>query len=201
MQTYTRIEAAEKFAVSNTIIARNLKAIETMGFGGLLEDNRLTERAIYLIELYRAKDFSMLDDELAIENEATEIEAEVITEAVPDTAAAGAIVTMADRCSQIAANVGTVEVMDATPYEERATAARSALAKFVEARNARSHKLAHNAATKRRTIEQIAVEHAVGDLMTYTNTYESVLAEGMQATQSAAVEGIDSMGKPAVATR
>jgi hypothetical protein len=36
-----------------------------MGFEGLTtDDNKLTERAIYLIELFRNKDFPMLDDEL-----------------------------------------------------------------------------------------------------------------------------------------
>jgi hypothetical protein len=65
MTTYTRLEAAQQFNVSNTIIARNLKSLVEMGFEGLTtDDNKLTERAIYLIELFRNKDFSMLDDEL-----------------------------------------------------------------------------------------------------------------------------------------
>ena len=65
MQTYTRLEAAQQFGVSNTIISRNLKALSDMGFADLTtDDNRLTERAIYLIELFRNKDFSLLDDEL-----------------------------------------------------------------------------------------------------------------------------------------
>ncbi len=65
MTTYTRLETAQQFGVSNTIIARNLKSLVEMGFMDLTtDDNRLTERAIYLIELFRNKDFSLLDDEL-----------------------------------------------------------------------------------------------------------------------------------------
>jgi hypothetical protein len=51
MTTYTRLEAAEKFGVSNTIVSRNLKALLEYGFSSceiLSDDNRLTERAIYL---------------------------------------------------------------------------------------------------------------------------------------------------------
>jgi hypothetical protein len=196
MQTYTRIEAAAKFAVSNTIIARNLKAIETMGFGGLLEDKRLTERAIYLIELYRAKDFSMLDDELAIENEATEIEAEVITET--DTAAAGSL-TLASTCQTIADRTGTIALTSSEPYEQRAAAARSALAQFVQTNNERGQRLAQNAATTRRSFEQLGQEHAIGHLMTYAESLNATLAEGMAMMQNGAVSMADNMGKSAAA--
>jgi hypothetical protein len=198
MQTYTRIEAAAKFAVSNTIIARNLKAIETMGFGGLLEDNKLTERAIYLIELYRAKDFSMLDDELAIENQATEIEAEVITEAAPDTAAAGSL-TLASTCQTIADRTGTIALTSSEPYEQRAAAARSALAQFVATNNERGQRLATNAATTRRSFEQLGQEHAIGHLMTYAESLNATLAEGMAMMQNGAVSMADNMGKSAAA--
>jgi hypothetical protein len=196
MQTYTRIEAAAKFAVSNTIIARNLKAIETMGFGGLLEDNRLTERAIYLIELYRAKDFSMLDDELAIENEATEIEAEVITET--DTVLTGSL-TLASTCQTIADRTGTIALTSSEPYEQRAAAARSALAQFVQTNNERGQRLAQNAATTRRSFEQLGQEHAIGHLMTYAESLNATLAEGMAMMQNGAVSMADNMGKSAAA--
>jgi hypothetical protein len=196
MQTYTRIEAAAKFAVSNTIIARNLKAIETMGFGGLLEDNKLTERAIYLIELYRAKDFSMLDDELAIENQATEIEAEVITEA--DTVPTGSL-TLASTCQTIADRTGTIALTSSEPYEQRAAAARSALAQFVATNNERGQRLATNAATTRRSFEQLGQEHAIGHLMTYAESLNSTLAEGMAMMQNGAVSMADNMGKHAAA--
>ncbi len=194
MTTYTRIEAAAKFNVSNTIIRRNLSALETMGFGDLLtEDNRLTERAIYLIELYRAKDFSMLDDELAIENEATEIEAEVITEA--DTAAGS--LTLASTCQTIADRTGTIALTSSEPYEQRAAAARSALAQFVATNNERGQRLATNAATTRRSFEQLGQEHAIGHLMSYAEALNATLAEGMAAMQNGAVSMADNMGKHA----
>jgi hypothetical protein len=196
MTTYTRLEAAQQFNVSNTIIARNLKSLVEMGFEGLTtEDNRLTERAIYLIELYRAKDFSMLDDELAIENEATEIEAEVITEA--DTAAGS--LTLASTCQTIADRTGTIALTSSEPYEQRAAAARSALAQFVATNNERGQRLATNAATTRRSFEQLGQEHAIGHLMTYAESLNATLAEGMAMMQNGAVSMADNMGKHAAA--
>jgi len=207
MKTYTRLEAAATFGVSNTIVARNLKAVIEYGFDKsalVTDENRLTERAIYLIGLYREKDFSMLDDELEAERLASDpLQSDVCDSPAEDEifgtypAAPAGSITLADRCGEIAANVGTVEVMSSEPYEQRASNARASLANFVAARNARSQKLARNAATARRSIEQIAAEHAIGDLLTYSDTYDRLLAEGLQATQGAAVAGLDSMGKPA----
>jgi hypothetical protein len=195
MTTYTRLEAAEKFGVSNTIVSRNLKALLEYGFSSceiLSDDNRLTERAIYLIELLRAKDFSMLDDELNESIAATETTPEVIT----DTAAAGSL-TLASTCQTIADRTGTIALTSSEPYEQRAAAARSALAQFVQTNNERGQRLAQNAATTRRSFEQLGQEHAIGHLMTYAESLNATLAEGMAMMQNGAVSMADNMGKHA----
>jgi hypothetical protein len=203
MTTYTRIEAAQIFGVSNTIVTRNLKAIEALGFGGLLEDNRLTEKAIELIGYYREKNQAALDAALAIENEATEIEAEVTAEAEAEVfgdypEAAGSL-TLASTCQTIADRTGTIALTSSEQYESRAAAAKSALARFVEANNQRGNRLAQNAATARRSFEQLGQEHAIGHLMTYAEALNATLAEGMAAMQTGAVSMADNMGKHAAA--
>jgi hypothetical protein len=201
MTTYTRIEAAQIFGVSNTIVTRNLKAIEALGFGGLLEDNRLTEKAIELIGYYREKNQAALDAALAIENEATEIEAEVTAEAEAEVfgdypEAAGSL-TLASTCQTIADRTGTIALTSSEQYESRAAAAKSALARFVEANNQRGNRLAQNAATARRSFEQLGQEHAIGHLMTYAEALNATLAEGMAAMQTGAVSMADRMGNAA----
>jgi hypothetical protein len=195
MTTYTRIEAAQIFGVSNTIVTRNLKAIEALGFGGLIDsDNRLTEKAIELIGLYREKNQAALDAALAAEAEVTEAEAEVITET--DTAAAGSL-TLASTCQTIADRTGTIALTSSEQYESRAAAAKTALARFVEANNQRGNRLAQNAATARRSFEQLGQEHAIGHLMTYAEALNATLAEGMAAMQTGAVSMADRMGNAA----
>jgi len=190
-KTYTRLEVAEIFGVSNTIVRRNLQAVKALGFSGLLtSDNRLTERAIELISLYREKNTIALDEALAAEQSAPEAPAEILT---------SGSVTLADRCGEIAANVGTVEVMSSEPYEKRASAAKSALAQFVATNNARSQQLANHAAATRRSFEQLGQEHAIGHLMTYAESMNKTLAEGMAAMQNGAVNTVDRMGNAAAA--
>jgi len=187
MMTYTRKEIAARFGVSNVMISKYLKKLIEFGFAesGLLDSsNKLTERAIYLIELYREKDTAMLDDEL-------EIEEKVETEAQPTQTA----ITIASQCTDIAANVGTIEVMSSADYEQRAYAAKQALTQFIEANNARASRLARNAATTRRTFEQLGQEHAIGHLMSYAESMNRTLAEGMAAMQNGAVSMADQMGK------
>ena len=199
MQTYTRIEAAAKFAVSNTIIARNLKAIEALGFGGLIDsDNRLTEKAIELIGYYREKNQAALDAALAAEVTAAEVEVTAEAEVFGEyPAAAAGSLTLATACEKIAARTGTIALTSSEQYESRAAAAKSALARFVEANNARGNRLAANAATARRSFEQLGTEHAIGHLMTYAEALNATLAEGMAAMQNGAVSMADNMGKSA----
>ena len=56
MGTMTRVDAGAKFGISNVMIRKNLDSIEAMGVSPteLYTNNRLTERAIELIELYRS---------------------------------------------------------------------------------------------------------------------------------------------------
>jgi hypothetical protein len=199
--TYTRLEAAQIFGVSNTIVTRNLKAIEALGFSDLIDsDNRLTEKAIELIGLYREKNQAALDAALAAEAshaaaEVTEAEAEVFGDyPVP----AGSL-TLANACENIAARTGTITLTSSEQYESRAAAAKSALAQFVAANNERSHRLAANAATARRSFEQLGTEHAIGHLMSYAEALNATLAEGMAAMQNGAVSMADNMGKHAAA--
>jgi inorganic triphosphatase YgiF len=197
--TYTRLEAAQIFGVSNTIVTRNLKAIEALGFSDLIDsDNRLTEKAIELIGLYREKNQAALDAALAAEasHAAAEVtEAEVFGD-YPEAVPAGSL-TLANACENIAARTGTITLTSSEQYESRAAAAKSALARFVEANNQRGNRLAQNAATARRSFEQLGQEHAIGHLMTYAEALNATLAEGMAAMQTGAVSMADRMGNAA----
>jgi hypothetical protein len=199
MTTYTRLEAAQIFGVSNTIVTRNLKAIEALGFSDLIDsDNRLTEKAIELIGLYREKNQAALDAALAAEasHAAAEVtEAEVFGD-YPEAVPAGSL-TLANACENIAARTGTITLTSSEQYESRAAAAKSALARFVEANNQRGNRLAQNAATARRSFEQLGQEHAIGHLMTYAEALNATLAEGMAAMQTGAVSMADRMGNAA----
>jgi inorganic triphosphatase YgiF len=197
--TYTRLEAAQIFGVSNTIVTRNLKAIEALGFSDLIDsDNRLTEKAIELIGLYREKNQAALDAALAAEasHAAAEVtEAEVFGD-YPEAVPAGSL-TLANACENIAARTGTITLTSSEQYESRAAAAKTALARFVEANNQRGNRLAQNAATARRSFEQLGTEHAIGHLMTYAEALNATLAEGMAAMQTGAVSMADRMGNAA----
>jgi hypothetical protein len=207
-KTYTRIEAAEIFGVSNTIVRRNLKAILEFGFDAsllLTSDNRLTERASELIRLYREKNQATLDaalgEELAsdsLQSDMCDTPAETELFGEYPAAPAGSF-TLASQCQVIADRTGTITATSSEPYEQRAAAARSALSQFIATNNARASQLASNAVATRRSFEQLGQEHAIGHLMTYAESMNRTLAEGMAAMQNGAVNMADRMGNAAAA--
>ena len=174
MTTFTRVQAAAACETSNRSVSNWLNAFEAIhGLDGLLENNQITE-----LGLERLKERAEIGAAAYREKyEPTEIEAEVITEAAPDTAAAGSL-TLASTCQTIADRTGTIALTSSEPYEQRAAAARSALAQFVATNNERGQRLATNAATTRRSFEQLGQEHAIGHLMTYAESLNATLAEG-----------------------
>jgi hypothetical protein len=195
MTTFTRVQAAAACETSNRSVSNWLNAFEAIhGLDGLLENNQITE-----LGLERLKERAEIGAAAYREKyEPTEIEAEVITEAAPDTAAAGSL-TLASTCQTIADRTGTIALTSSEPYEQRAAAARSALAQFVATNNERGQRLATNAATTRRSFEQLGQEHAIGHLMTYAESLNATLAEGMAMMQNGAVSMADNMGKSAAA--
>jgi predicted TIM-barrel fold metal-dependent hydrolase len=191
MTTFTRVQAAAACETSNRSISNWLNAFESIhGLDGILENNQITE-----LGLERLKERAAIGAAAYREKyEPTEIEAEVITET--DTAAAGSL-TLASTCQTIADRTGTIALTSSEPYEQRAAAARSALAQFVQTNNERGQRLAQNAATTRRSFEQLGTEHAIGHLMTYAEALNATLAEGMAAMQTGAVSMADRMGNAA----
>jgi hypothetical protein len=197
MTTFTRVQAAAACETSNRSISNWLNAFEAIhGLDDILENNQITEfgldrlkeRAEIGAAAYREK----YEQPAA---EVTEAEAEVFGD-YPEAVPAGSL-TLANACENIAARTGTITLTSSEQYESRAAAAKSALAQFVAANNERSHRLATNAATARRSFEQLGTEHAIGHLMSYAEALNATLAEGMAAMQNGAVSMADNMGKHA----
>ncbi len=187
--TYTRVQAAEICGVSNRSISNWLKEFESAhGLDGILEGDRITDFGLERLRERAELGAAGYREKYAI------ISAPADLEAIPASS-----VTLADRCVEIAANVGTVEVMSSEPYEKRASAAKSALSQFIATNNARASQLASNAIATRRSFEQLGQEHAIGHLMTYAESMNKTLAEGMAAMQNGAVNTVDRMGNAAAA--
>jgi len=193
MKTYTRIEAGKIFGVSNTSIKNYLKNLVQRGFSDetlFTQDGKLTEKAIELIGYLRDKNQDRLDEQLGLEPQNIPTAHEV--ELLPSDA-----ITPTDRALAISQNVQTLAPMSHQVYADRAATSREALNAFLAANNARTAVLANNAAVKRRSIEEIATETAIGDLMHYQSRYADVLAQGLAHLQQSSVALVDSLGKDA----
>jgi hypothetical protein len=196
MQTYTRLEAAQQFGVSNTIIARNLKALVDMGFMDLTtDDNRLTERAIYLIELYRAKDFSMLDDELECDRLALDpLQSDVCEPAHTEIAPTGYALAPI-QSSQY--SIAPVASFDASAYEMQADSALAQWQALQDEMNARAAQMQANNEQIQAATQATARNMAAQMLMGMSMELSQQLAAGMPLVQAQALQMM--MGKPAAA--
>ncbi|NJN62312.1 MAG: hypothetical protein HC795_12995 [Coleofasciculaceae cyanobacterium RL_1_1] len=195
MTTYTRLEAAQQFGVSNTIISRNLKALSEMGFAALTTDeNRLTERAIYLIDLYRAKDFSMLDDELEADRLALDpLQSDVCDIDIEPSPTGYALAPI--QSSQY--SIAPVATFSAAAYEKQADSALSQWQSLQNEMNARAAQMQANNEQIQAATQATARNLAAQMLMGMSAELSQQLAAGMPIVQAQALQMM--MGKPAAA--